>query len=149
MNTLWLLKNILFQSESKVKSSILKRIDVGNFYRYIGGDHGFAIQNQAVAILRNILCGNPEDISTALKYFGISKLVELLRKQLFGAKELTQQVIYVLVNICTGGGNLKDQILNEHNIIEHAKKLLLVINHKRFSTLKRTEKPRSPLSGLS
>lgn len=126
-NAIWAIKNITYQSEFVVKQQILERLGKEIFYEWFHQEDG-SIKSQALNLIRNALCGNSEEIAFVLNFLGEKPFIAML-VQMFSLKQdvLTEQCIFILVNILNGDDRNRNLFIQQQNrpILEEIGNLLL------------------------
>lgn len=124
-NAIWALRNMLFKNEMKVKKKVIQLLTWPQLVRHIR-DPATDIQEQGLALLRNIACeGTEEEVGFVVDGMGEELFDILEEKSMPGTDaECLEQAIYVLYNIALGTDSHREYILNRKGIIENLKAAL-------------------------
>lgn len=137
LNSLWALKNLLYQSETSIKLGTLEKLGVERIEQ-LADDSIPAIQEQTMNVLRNLVCEREEDVSEVLLRFPIARLVRLLERKMSNVvdanssgnetplrDEITLHSCYVIANACTASDSApKDAIMASAIILDRLGSLL-------------------------
>ncbi|KAI3641738.1 hypothetical protein MIR68_000228 [Amoeboaphelidium protococcarum] len=116
-NAVWALKNLLFQADADIKKTVMKHLTFGALEQLIN-DPEVIIQEQAINLLRNLVCGKEADIAEVFAGFGEQNLISLIEKKLHSESSgVIAQTLYVIVNISTGNESHKTAIVRNENIL--------------------------------
>jgi len=132
LNALWACKNLLYQADSSVKRGLMSQLTYPALAALITDAQNVPIQEQAMNVTRNLVCGNMEDVQECFSGFGPSGLLSLLEmgvQQNTGVENgLLLQTLYTIVNISTGNRDHKDYIMNSTVLVLAIKNSLTHIN---------------------
>jgi hypothetical protein len=81
LNALWALKNVLFEADSSIKIRVITQLGFETIYK-LCEDPSFAIQEQALNIIRNTACRSEEDIEFIVQGMGPANLIHILEQKL-------------------------------------------------------------------
>ena len=127
LNALWALKNILFQADPDIKTNVFLHLGASTI-KALCEDPSFAIQEQALNLLRNAACGREADILFVLNQMGESTIIDILEQKLCLVgipDEMHLHALYMIVNIATGKEAHKSLIMNSATIISNIVRLLV------------------------
>ncbi|KAI9345630.1 armadillo-type protein [Obelidium mucronatum] len=134
LNSVWALKNLLYQAGSDIKSRVMEELGWDVLKRLIH-DPRVGIQEQSLNLLRNLVCGKEDDIDTAFSGFGEAALSVLFDKKLSNHTRVSSdydgvilQTLYIIVNIATGNERHKGLIVGSDLIMGNVLKLM---NHEK------------------
>ncbi|ORY50963.1 ARM repeat-containing protein [Rhizoclosmatium globosum] len=133
LNSIWALKNLLYQAGSDVKRKVMEELGWDMLKKLIF-DERIGIQEQAINLLRNLVCGKEDDIDTVFSGFGEAALSILFDKKLTEPSNLSTeydkvvlQTLYVVVNIATGSERHKGLVVGSHGLMTNVLKFM---NHE-------------------
>ncbi|KAJ3076369.1 Armadillo repeat-containing protein 8 [Rhizoclosmatium hyalinum] len=133
LNSIWALKNLLYQAGSDVKRKVMEELGWDMLKKLIF-DQRIGIQEQAINLLRNLVCGKEDDIDTVFSGFGEAALSILFDKKLTEPSNLSTeydkvvlQTLYVVVNIATGSERHKGLVVGSHGLMTNVLKFM---NHE-------------------
>ena len=127
INTLWLLKNILYQSECEIRYTVMSKIPLELIKHYVSNNETPFFQEQTLGILRNLFCGTQADVEYIMHRLGWDKFVILIMNTLNSSICVIEQALYVIVNICTGTSSVKNMLISNMHLMNSIKKLLVKI----------------------
>lgn len=58
VNALWVLKNVIFQSDHETKRLLMRFFRADDFLKLTGAETPLRVKEQALNIVRNLACGN-------------------------------------------------------------------------------------------
>jgi hypothetical protein len=133
LSSIWLLKNLVFKSDSSLKKSILSKLSKETIFELIN-DEEAPIQEQTLNFLRNILAGSVCDIDMLIEYCGSTLFFEQIKKKLDSENfDILKQCLYIFSNIAAHDDpKFKDIIMDDFII----NKLLLFVQLKNNSVQK-------------
>ena len=120
------LKNLLFQSSLDIKKSVLSSLGVKTIKGLLTSDD-FLVELNAVAMLRNLVCGNAEEIEYTLNFIGQTTFLDIISEKLCKVSapfELKVHALYTLTNMATGSKLHKDYIIARGDILNQVVLLL-------------------------
>ncbi|KAG5459895.1 MAG: armadillo-type protein, partial [Olpidium bornovanus] len=145
LNSVWALKNLLFQADSEIKQTVMRQLKYSQLISLID-DSDMGIQEQALNLLRNLACGKEsvsldsrplhvcrrfllnfsfafgwhgQDIEEVFEGIGEEKLMRILEYKLrSSSEEIILQTLYVIVNIATGNERHKMGIMHNENLLQ-------------------------------
>ena len=129
LNAVWALKNLLYQAEPDIKQQVTKRLTYGTLLALLS-DTELAIQEQALNLLRNLVCGKEQDIQDVFEGMSEGTLMQVLESKLAGtgeddsdgsgggSDEVVVQALYTIVNIATGTEAHKSSIMKQDAILK-------------------------------
>ena len=147
LNSIWALKNLLYQADSVTKDLVMKKLTYSGLQRFflfffcfylfsccIFGTHpnpifDFSllndpepgIQEQALNLLRNLACSKDAEAAVDIEniFQGIGdQLIPILESKLESSQQDTiQQSIFVLVNLATGRESHKERIISSERLL--------------------------------
>jgi hypothetical protein len=102
VNALWAIKNLVYMADSDVKRGVVELLSFESLYRLCMSDIEM-IKEQAVAILRNLVSSNVQDVVETVDGVGSTRIIEIVESAIAkGANvNIMCQALYVLVNIAT------------------------------------------------
>ncbi|KAJ3027411.1 UNVERIFIED_CONTAM: Armadillo repeat-containing protein 8 [Siphonaria sp. JEL0065] len=134
LNSVWAIKNLLYQAGSDVKSRVMEELGWDVLKKLIFDPH-IGIQEQSLNLLRNLVCGKEDDIDTAFSGFGEAAFSVLFDKKLSGHGCVSSdydgvilQTLYIIVNIATGNERHKGLIVGSDLIMGNVAKFM---NHEK------------------
>lgn len=124
-NALWALKNLLYLADTSIKLAVLDQITCPRL-ETLARDKEPLIQEQAVNLLRNLVCEREQDIAAVLDRFGISRLISLVEDCLDASSpEVVVHACYVIANACTASNSSpKSAVMSSQKIISRLHALL-------------------------
>lgn len=81
LNALWALKNVLFEADSVIKKRVISQLGFQTIYK-LCQDSSYAIQEQALNIIRNTACRSEDDIEFIVQGVGPANLIQILEQKL-------------------------------------------------------------------
>ncbi|KAJ3413330.1 Armadillo repeat-containing protein 8 [Chytridiales sp. JEL 0842] len=119
LNSVWALKNLLFQAESEIKHTVMGMFGWGKLARLVD-DPEISIQEQSLNLIRNLACGKESDIDFVFKGIGEQSIISMLQSKLSPASSdgVVLQALYIIVNISTGNISHKSIIINSDFILQ-------------------------------
>jgi len=113
LNALWALKNLAYDSEVKLKESMIKELKFEGLYELMF-DAEFTMQEQALALVRNFAFRDVEtifatDTQIAELLNALERIVDMHQNN--PRTGVLVQTLYVLSNIATGGDRHKNAII--------------------------------------
>lgn len=139
LNSVWALKNLLFQAESEVKEEVMRTLGFDMLKRLIN-DPEPGIQEQALNLLRNLACGKESDIQAVFTGLTPAVLLQILTSKLspppttqFSTSqnhhlEIILQTLYVIVNVATGNEDHKNWVVGSEEVL---RRVLQFMSHER------------------
>jgi hypothetical protein len=115
VNSLWALKNILYQSTAETKNAIQNHISISDLFNITLSDADELVREQGMNAIRNFACGN-----AILVDFQLLKLVLGRRDD-----KVSLQALYLLVNLATGFDHVKQQMVQDEALLEFIRMELL------------------------
>jgi len=130
LNSIWALKNLLYQADSKTKELAMKILTYERLLELMN-DSETNVQEQALNLLRNLASSKGEnafkDIENIFAGTG-DQLIPLIEAKLeLNNFEIVNQALYVLVNLATGKSEHKERVIQNKNILQ---KILHYMQHK-------------------
>lgn len=128
IHAIWAIKNIIYQSTFEVKQQILTRLGKEIFYEWFSQSDS-SVQVQALNLIRNAVCGGTEEVSFVLNFLGEKQFFSVLIQMLELKQDiLTEQCIFILVNILTGAERNQTLLIQpeNHKILET---IGILLNH--------------------
>ncbi|KAJ3249377.1 Armadillo repeat-containing protein 8 [Chytriomyces hyalinus] len=130
LNSVWALKNLLYQAGSTIKAKVMAELGWEGLKRLLF-DTQIGIQEQSLNLLRNLVCGKEEDIDAVFDGLGEASLAILFDKKLSGSTvnssefdAVILQTLYVIVNIATGGERHKGLIAGSDSVLSNIFKFM-------------------------
>ena len=118
LNAVWAIKHIVYAADSDVKESVLHELTPTTLLR-LCDDPVMSIQEQACEVIRNLVCGKPENIDLLIEGIGIERLADfLVRKLTSNAPEIVVPAIYSLVHIAAGSERHRMILMQRSAILE-------------------------------
>ncbi|KAJ3112935.1 Armadillo repeat-containing protein 8 [Physocladia obscura] len=134
LNAIWALKNLLYQAGSDIKAKVMQEMGWDRLKQLIFDPH-IGIQEQALNLLRNLVCGKEDDIDTVFYGFGEAALSVMFDKKLSDHSCVSSdhdgiilQTMYIIVNIAIGSERHKGLIIGSDSILENIMKYM---NHEK------------------
>ncbi|KAG0378714.1 hypothetical protein BGX24_003000 [Mortierella sp. AD032] len=126
LNTVWAIKNLVFEAESDVKENVMRQFGYNNLVLLLN-DSEPAVQEQALNLVRNLAHKREHDIEQVFKGLGNGQLLSIIEEKLsWDDQRLLEHALYVLVNIATGTEYHKQSILKRQGIL---RSVLRSMNH--------------------
>ncbi|PVV04248.1 hypothetical protein BB560_001263 [Smittium megazygosporum] len=117
-NVLWSIKNLLSMSTSSIKQKVMRELTYMRLLSFLN-DSNDIIKEQAVNILRNLVCSSVEDITETVNSFGRYALESLLVSLLKSENEtILLHTLYTITNICIGTEDHKNMIIFNDEIMK-------------------------------
>ncbi|KAG0315862.1 hypothetical protein BGZ97_007736 [Linnemannia gamsii] len=127
LNTVWAIKNLVFEAESEVKENVMRQFGYNNLVLLLN-DSEPAVQEQALNLVRNLAHKREHDIEQVFKGLGNGQLLSIIEEKLsWDDPRLLEHALYVLVNIATGSEYHKQSILKRQGIL---RSVLRSMNHE-------------------
>ncbi|KAF9120353.1 hypothetical protein BGW39_011482 [Mortierella sp. 14UC] len=127
LNTVWAIKNLVFEAESEVKENVMRQFGYNNLVLLLN-DSEPAVQEQALNLVRNLAHKREHDIEQVFKGLGNGQLLSIIEEKLsWDDPRLLEHALYVLVNIATGSEYHKQNILKRQGIL---RSVLRSMNHE-------------------
>jgi hypothetical protein len=105
-NALWALKNLLYLAETPVKTAVMDLIGCSRIEALASDSEPLPIQEQAMNLLRNLVCEREQDISVVVDRFGAERLVDLIGSKLRSpSPDVVVHACYVIANACTAASS--------------------------------------------
>eukprot|EP00053_Salpingoeca_punica_P018002 m.174848 g.174848 ORF g.174848 m.174848 type:complete len:736 (+) comp17336_c0_seq1:277-2484(+) len=121
LNGVWALKNLVFETRStdaaRIKSAILESLPLPILVTLMD-DSDVAVQEQATALLRNLVYGGAEAVTNVYACLDADTTASLLANKIAAWKmhphgtELVSQALYVVCNLAAGTEIHKDALLH-------------------------------------
>eukprot|EP01135_Chromosphaera_perkinsii_P005385 Nk52_evm66s343 gene=Nk52_evmTU66s343 len=118
LNSVWALKNLLFQADSAVKEHVMEKLGYDTLLGLLE-DEQVNIREQALTLLRNLAYGGQEDIEKVIRGAG-PRLLEILESRLSNTQhtKCVEQTLFVVCNIATGNEKHKNMIMENSCILD-------------------------------
>ncbi|KAG0279634.1 hypothetical protein BGZ96_001887 [Linnemannia gamsii] len=127
LNTVWAIKNLVFEAESEVKENVMRQFGYNNLVLLLN-DSEPAVQEQALNLVRNLAHKREHDIEQVFRGLGNGQLLSIIEEKLsWDDPRLLEHALYVLVNIATGTEYHKQSILKRQGIL---RSVLRSMNHE-------------------
>ncbi|KAG9061724.1 hypothetical protein KI688_006873 [Linnemannia hyalina] len=127
LNTVWAIKNLVFEAESDVKENVMRQFGYNNLVLLLN-DSEPAVQEQALNLVRNLAHKREHDIEQVFRGLGNGQLLSIIEEKLsWDDPRLLEHALYVLVNIATGSEYHKQSILKRQGIL---RSVLRSMNHE-------------------
>ncbi|KAK3840142.1 MAG: armadillo-type protein [Linnemannia elongata] len=127
LNTVWAIKNLVFEAESDVKENVMRQFGYNNLVLLLN-DSEPPVQEQALNLVRNLAHKREHDIEQVFKGLGNGQLLSIIEEKLsWDDPRLLEHALYVLVNIATGSEYHKQSILKRQGIL---RSVLRSMNHE-------------------
>lgn len=118
LNAVWAIKHIVYAADTDVKESVLAELSPALLLR-LCDDPEVDIQEQACEVIRNLVCGKPENIDLLIENIGIERLADFLMRKLDSDRsQLVVSGVYSLVHIAAGSERHRAIIMQRSNILE-------------------------------
>ncbi|KAJ3202354.1 Armadillo repeat-containing protein 8 [Entophlyctis luteolus] len=134
LNAVWALKNLLYLANSEVKSKVIQEMG-WDLLKKLLADNNPGIQEQALNLLRNLVCGKLDDIESVFFGFGEAALSILFDKKLADKEccstsddSVILQTLYIIVNVATGNEKHKGMIMGNDSVL---RSVLRLMNHEK------------------
>lgn len=126
LNSIWALKNLLYQADSSDKDKVIDALGWDVLGMLLNDPHP-DIQEQSLTLVRNLVYGYQEDIEKVMQGFGNNLLSILEAKLNFSnPTKVIIQALYIICNIGTGNEKHKTVLMQNSAIIQS---LLASLNH--------------------
>ncbi|KAF9921047.1 hypothetical protein FBU30_008966 [Linnemannia zychae] len=127
LNTVWAIKNLVFEAESDVKENVMRQFGYNNLVLLLN-DNDPSVQEQALNLVRNLAHRREHDIEQVFKGLGNGQLLSIIEEKMsWEDPRLLEHALYVLVNIATGSEYHKQSILKRQGIL---RAVLRSMNHE-------------------
>ncbi len=84
LNAVWALKHLVYAAETEVKEAVLRELSPELLLR-LCDDPVLGVEEQALDVIRNLVCGKQENIDTLFEGVGVSVLMGLIRRKLLSS----------------------------------------------------------------
>ncbi|KAJ8325837.1 hypothetical protein O5D80_006024 [Batrachochytrium dendrobatidis] len=119
-NALWALKNMLFQTDSITKNTVMEHLGWDKLLRLLD-DEDIVVQEQALNLVRNAACGNEQDVEVVFNGFRGTDLLGLLERKLStmpSNHDIVTQILYIVVNLAIGTAERKASIMSKTELLK-------------------------------
>ncbi|RKO97880.1 ARM repeat-containing protein [Caulochytrium protostelioides] len=120
LNCVWALKNLLYNANTLIMQRVLTQLGLKGIARLLN-DPDLAVQEQVLTLLRNLVCGNHDEIDYVFAELGQANLISNIESKLVHLPqydEVLLQTLYIIANIAAGHVGHKDAIINSPVILE-------------------------------
>lgn len=152
-NALWALKNLLYLADTPIKLATMEQLTFERLAR-LADDPQTTVQEQALNLLRNLVCEKEADISEVLSRVGEARLIALIEHKVNDGgnkngvghnggnrtsvesptsaqstmtEDIIMHALYVVANACTAASSApKDAVMASQPILERINSLLQV-----------------------
>lgn len=124
VGALWVLKNALYDTEVQTKERIMRAYGWSKLLHTLQPDAKINEQEQALAMVRNLMAGSAEDIQLVLIHLGTNPLLGLLETLVHEyARDNTfsegiEQAAWIMVNLAAGNEQHRQLLLSRPNLID-------------------------------
>ncbi|KAF9101892.1 hypothetical protein BGX27_011284 [Mortierella sp. AM989] len=119
LNAVWAIKNLVFEADPDVKETVMRQFGYHNLARLLNDDE-LAIQEQALNLVRNLVCKKEQDIDQVFNGLGHGQLLGIIEDKLtWDDQRLLEHALYVLANIATGSEYHKQSIMKRPAILKY------------------------------
>ncbi|KAG4303395.1 hypothetical protein PCK1_000359 [Pneumocystis canis] len=128
LNAVWALKHIVYAAETDIKKSVLAELSYDVLIE-LCDDPEVSVQEQALDVIRNVICGQQENIDLLLSNIGVSQIVSIIKKKLSSEfTEIITAAIYICVHIASGNDTHRNIIIEQNEILQSILKHITHIN---------------------
>jgi len=110
LNCVWAIKNLLCGAESDVKEMVMRQFGYHNLVLLLN-DREFAIQEQALNLIRNLACKKERDIDQVFSGLGQGQLLGIIEEKLTWDHPLLLEQVRLVVR-CFRGTRILNMGLN-------------------------------------
>lgn len=127
LNALWVLKNLLYDSDIRTKEAVMELYDWDQLY--LAAQAGGGTQEQALGIVRNLLAPGEEDVAFVLSHWS-GRIYDLLDMALqdyahdLASPMSVEQAAWTLANLAAGGQGVRYALLARSNLLDGVVSLL-------------------------
>lgn len=115
INAIWAIKNIVYQSSFEIKRQVLTMLGKELLYSLLQ-ESDLSVQMQVLNLLRNAICGSVEEIDFVLELLDRTRFFqEIIRIMQKNQDLLTEQCIFILVNMLTGDERHRSFLMQSEN----------------------------------
>lgn len=124
VGALWVLKNALYDTDVQTKERIINAYGWCNLLHTLQPDVRINEQEQALAMVRNLVAGSEEDIQLVLTHLGTSPFLALLENLVHEYAhdntflEGIEQAAWIMVNLAAGNEQHRQLLLSRPNLID-------------------------------
>ncbi|ORY84228.1 armadillo-type protein [Protomyces lactucae-debilis] len=114
LNAVWALKHLVYAADAEIKVATLTALSPQRLCS-LCDDSEPAVSEQAMELLRNLICGKPEMIDGLLQLFPAPLLMTLINKNLQPQvpSQVAASALYTLVHLAAGSVSHKDLVLSD------------------------------------
>ncbi|KAL7746723.1 hypothetical protein RI367_007885 [Sorochytrium milnesiophthora] len=118
LNAVWALKNLVYNAPSMTKFAVMSKLTYSQLLSLLN-DTEVSIQEQALNLLRNLVCGSEEvDVAAVFVGFGEGTLLSMVESKLQSPNtDIAYQALYIVVNMSTGSERHKNAIMDRNVIL--------------------------------
>jgi hypothetical protein len=116
-NALWALKNLLYLADTPIKTATMQLITYPRLQQ-LANDSALLVQEQALNLIRNLVCEKEQDVNEVLSSFGQESLIKLLEAKMASPKEeILVHSLYIVANSCTAASAVPKEAALESDVI--------------------------------
>lgn len=126
-NALWALKNLLYMADASIKNTAMELITYDRLEAF-AFDPSHPIQEQALNLIRNLVCEKESEISEVIARFGEDRLISLAEAKLAAqatevSEDSVMHTLYIVANVSTAAVNVpfKGRIIGSKAIVDRLK----------------------------
>lgn len=118
-NALWALKNLLYLADTPIKTATMELITYPRL-QSLANDPSLLVQEQALNLIRNLVCEKEQDIVQVVGQFGQANLIGLIEDKLASThQEIVIHACYIIANSCTATSTTpKETVMENAAILE-------------------------------
>ncbi|KAF7723882.1 hypothetical protein EC973_001554 [Apophysomyces ossiformis] len=131
INGVWALNSLLHKADIQAKKAVMKVLT----YEWLAEllhERTLAVQEQALEMLRNLVCGQEEIIEEVIDGFGKDRLLDILESKLQFSQEdghilldepfdpavILEPTLYIIVNMSSSGERPKAELISRPGIVD-------------------------------
>jgi hypothetical protein len=116
-NALWALKNLLYLADTPIKTATMQLVTYPRLQQ-LANDSALLVQEQALNLIRNLVCEKEQDVNEVLSSFGQESLIKLLEAKMASPKEeILVHSLYIVANSCTAASAVPKEAALESDVI--------------------------------
>ncbi|RKP07951.1 armadillo-type protein [Thamnocephalis sphaerospora] len=117
MHAMWTMENMVYHAGRDVKSAVMVVLTYDRLITLIRTGN-VSLQERAIGLLRNLICGKEADVSSVLEGVGEVTLLSILDQMLQSKHEkVLLQTLYIAVNMATGNEQHKQSLMENETIL--------------------------------